>query len=66
MTVEKFIKLCVDGGMVKFSIYDIEIGKTVWRGYGHEDLPEQLARADVESYDVPTKEYELCLNVQKW
>lgn len=62
MTIYELLDSCVDAGLLKLTIYDIDSGKEVWSGDGDE-IPTEYEDLECWSWDVPFKEREFTVNV---
>lgn len=62
ITVMDFVGMCTDSGFLKVEIYGYESEDVLWYGDA-DDIPEQYAEVNVETYDVPYKVDHITLNV---
>lgn len=63
MTVREFLWLCIDDSMLTVTLYDLITNDNVYIGSA-EDIPDKYIDCCVQSFDVPTKEYEITLNIE--
>ena len=62
MTIGDFLEYCMDAAMLKVEIYSIDSSNVEWFGDG-DDVPDHLLDTPLWSYDVPTREGILTLNI---
>lgn len=62
MTVYEFLDYCIDARLLTVEIYSLDKG-TVWVG-DFDELPDEYADAELCSFDVPTKEGCITLNIE--
>lgn len=62
MTVYDFVDLCIEPSFMTVEIYSLDAGAVVWTGPGDE-IPEEFLEREVCTYDVPTKECGITLNI---
>ena len=62
ITLEDFLRLCVDDTGLKIAIYDFSLKKVVYSGWAVEVDLDYLGRA-VHSYDIPDAIGKLTINI---
>ena len=62
MTVNEFLDMCCDRGLLKVTLYDTTNEKDIWSGQGDE-LPDSMGDMTVESFDVPSTPDCMVLNI---
>lgn len=62
MTVQEFVSLCVESGLLQVTLYDTATGADVWSGdgYGIDDC--EYCNYEVASFDLP-KDESITLNI---
>ena len=63
MTIGDFLDYCIDAGLLTVEIYSLEVGETVWTGWGDE-MPNEYLDSELGSFDIPSKQGILTLNIE--
>lgn len=64
MSVYDFLDLCCDKGLLNVTVYDVDKCEDIWSGAGDE-VPSNIEDMTVESFDVPTGDGQLTINVSQ-
>lgn len=62
MSINDFIFLCCEPGLLEVSIFSLEEGSTIWTGRGNE-IPSKFVEAELCSFDIPA-EGSITLNIE--
>lgn len=62
LTIEEFLEMFLEPGLLTVEIYSFEKNDTVWKGCA-KDVPLNYKTAEIESFDTPT-EGGICINIE--
>lgn len=62
LTVSEFLYLCIDPSWLTVKLYDCEESKEVYVG-DYDSIPDELLERDVQSWDVPTEDATITINI---
>ena len=64
MTVKQFCEMCIELGLLRVKLWSHETTEIIFEGYFDEMTNEQKALF-VDTFDCPTEEYTITLNIYK-
>ena len=62
ITLEDFLRLCVDDTGLTLVVYDVSLRRIVYKGWADETDPQYLGRV-VHSFDIPDEIGALTVNI---
>lgn len=63
MSVYDFMSYCIDESMMTVEVWSGSKQKVVWKGNGDE-IPDEYLYAELWSFDVPDKAYNITVNIE--
>lgn len=61
-TVQDIMALCAEPAICFIDVYSLDDSRVIWSGRGDE-IPDDIADMEVQSWDAPNKEGQIAFNV---